>query len=286
MKRDSFRRQVELLLASADVRIAGGRPWDIQVNNDRFYTKVLAKGSLGLGEAYMDGWWDCERLDEFFCKVLAAKLDTGVPSWTIFRDSLKARLLNLQTPSRSYRSGQFHYDIGNDLYSSMLDERLIYTAGYWENASSLDEAQKNKLEWVGRRLCLEPDMRVLDIGCGWGGTAKFLAERFDVQVIGITVAKEQAKLGKELCRGLPVEIRLEDYRSLHGTFDRILSLGMFEHVGYKNYPTFMRIVRKCLKDDGLFLLRTIGGNHSVTATDPWIARYIFPDTECSLLQAR
>jgi cyclopropane-fatty-acyl-phospholipid synthase len=277
MNRDDFHRKIEFLLALADVKIEGDRPWDIHVYNDRFYTRVLAEGSLGLGEAYVDGWWNCERLDEFFCKILTAELESRVRSWTLFRDSLKARLLNLQTPSRAYRSGQFHYDIGNDLYQNMLDGRLIYTAGYWRDASSLDEAQENKLELIGRKLHLQPGMRVLDIGCGWGGTAKFLAERYNVEVVGITVAREQARLGKELCMGLPVEIRLEDYRSLHETFDRILSLGMFEHVGYKNYSTFMRIVRKCLKDDGIFVLRTIGGNQPVTTTDPWIARYIFPN---------
>ena len=276
IKRDSFRQKIEFLMELADVKIGGDCRWDIHVHDDRFYAKVLEEGSLGLGEAYMDGWWDCERLDEFFYKILTAELDSRVRSWTLFWDSLKARLLNLQTPSRAYRSGQFHYDIGNDLYQNMLDRRLIYTAGYWKDASSLDEAQENKLDWIGRKLHLQPGMRVLDIGCGWGGAAKFLAERYNVQVVGITVAKEQAKLGKELCRGLPVEIRLEDYRGIHETFDRILSLGMFEHVGYKNYPTFMRIVRECLKDDGLFILRTIGGNYPVTTTDPWIARYIFP----------
>jgi cyclopropane-fatty-acyl-phospholipid synthase len=159
----------------------------------------------------------------------------------------------------------------------MLDKRMIYTAGEWENASNLDEAQERKLEHVCRRLNIQPGMRVLDIGCGWGGAARFLAERYDVEVLGITVAREQARLGNELSRTLPVEIRLQDYRSLEGSFDRILSMGMFEHVGYKNYSTFMRIVRRCLKDDGIFLLRTIGGNYSVTATDPWIARYIFPN---------
>ena len=172
MNRDSFRQKIEFMLALADVEIGGYRPWDIDVHNDRFYASVLAKGSLGLGEAYMDGWWDCDKLDEFFYKILTAELDATVQPWTLFLDSLKARLFNLQTRSRAYRSGQFHYDIGNDLYQSMLEHRLIYTAGYWKNASSLDEAQENKLEWVGRRLHLRAGMKVLDIGCGWGGTAK------------------------------------------------------------------------------------------------------------------
>ena len=224
----------------------------------------------------MDGWWDCERLDEFVFRILRADLDSKVRTWAFLFDSLKARLFNLQTPSRAVRSGQFHYDIGNTLYQYMLDERMIYNGAHWEKASTLDEAQEHKLDWVGRSLKLQPGMRVLDIGCGWGGTAKFLAEHYDVRVTGITVAREQMKLAREVCRGLPVEIRLEDYRNLRETFDRIVSLGMFEHVGHKNYSAYMHVVRRCLKDDGLFLLDTIGGNVSVEAIDPWMERYIFP----------
>jgi cyclopropane-fatty-acyl-phospholipid synthase len=160
----------------------------------------------------------------------------------------------------------------------MLGERLIYSCGYWKNASILEGAQEAKLDLVCRKLGLRPGMRVLDIGCGWGGTAKFAAERYQVEVVGITVSEQQAKFGKELCRRLPVDIRLQDYRNIEETFDRILSIGMFEHVGYKNYTTFMRIVRNCLKDRGLFLLQTIGGIRSVTRNDPWIERYIFPNS--------
>ncbi len=257
MDKNGFRRHIENLAATAGVRINGDLPWDIQVHDDRLYARVLAHGSLGLGESYMDGWFDCERLDEFFYRILKAKLDNSIHTRSILLYALKARLLNLQTPSRSYRSGQFHYDLGNDLYRYMLDKQMIYTAGQWDNASNLDEAQENKLESVCRKLQLRPGMKVLDVGCGWGGTARFMAKHYDVEVTGITVAREQAKLAKELCRGLPVEIRLEDYRSLNEPFDRILSMGMFEHVGYKNYSTFMRVAERCLKKDGLFLLRTI-----------------------------
>jgi len=164
-------------------------------------------------------------------------------------------------------------------YRHMLDNRLIYSCGYWETASTLEAAQESKLNLVCRKLELQPSMRVLDIGCGWGGTAKFIAERFDVEVVGITVSDQQATYAKELCRGLPIDIRLQDYRKIDETFDRVLSIGMFEHVGYKNYANFMRVVRKCLKDDeSLFLLQTIGTNLSDTVNDPWIERYIFPNS--------
>ncbi|MCK4486941.1 MAG: cyclopropane fatty acyl phospholipid synthase [Desulfobacterales bacterium] len=278
MSRDTFRHKVEQLLALADVEIGGKRPWDIQVHNDRFYARVLAEGSLALGQSYVDGGWDCSRLDEFFCRILRTQLDTMVKPRTWYFDALKARLFNHRKPSRAYQIGQHHYDIGNNLYRLILDKRLIYSCGYWETASTLDEAQEAKLNLVCRKLDLQPGMRVLDIGCGWGGTAKFAAERYQVEVVGITVSEQQAKFGKELCRGLSVDIRLQDYRNIEETFDRILSIGMFEHVGYKNYTTFMRIARNCLKDEGLFLLHTIGGNRSVTRNDPWIERYIFPNS--------
>jgi cyclopropane-fatty-acyl-phospholipid synthase len=275
---DNSYHKVERLLSFPDVEIGRARPWAIQVHNERLYERILAEGSLGLGESYMDGWWDCARLDEFFHRILRVKLDTKVKPWTECFGVLKAKLFNLQKPSRSFRVGQHHYDISNDLYRRMLGERLIYSCGYWGNASTLDEAQEAKLALVCRKLDLRPGMRVLDIGCGWGGAAKFVAERYQVEVLGITVSEEQARFGKELCQGLPVEIRLQDYRSLKGAFDRILSLGMFEHVGYKNYVTFMGVVNRCLKSDGLCLLHTIGGNRSVASTDPWIERYIFPNS--------
>jgi len=275
---NDFRYKVERLLSFADVKIDGDRPWDLQVHNEDLYAKLLAEGSLGLGESYMDGWWDCNRLDEFFSRILRAKLDERVKPWSGLFGILKAKLFNFQKPSRAFQIGQHHYDIGNNLYRHMLGESLIYSCGYWKNASTLDQAQEAKLDLVYRKLDLQPGMHVLDIGCGWGGTAKFAAERYQVEVVGMTVSEEQARFGKELCQGLPVEIRLQDYRGLEGAFDRILSLGMFEHVGYKNYVTFMRAVNSYLKDGGLFLLHTIGGNRSVTRNDPWIERYIFPNS--------
>jgi cyclopropane-fatty-acyl-phospholipid synthase len=278
MSSNAMRSKVERLLARADVVIGGERPWDIVIHNPAFYAGVLSGGSLALGEYYMAGWWDCPRLDQFFCRVLRAGLDEEVRSWTWLLEALGARLCNLQKPARAFRIGEHHYDLGNDLYQCMLDKRMIYSCGYWERAVTLDEAQEHKLDLICRKLDLRPGMRLLDIGCGWGGTARFAAERYGVEVVGVTVSERQAEHARRLCQGLPVDIRLEDYRSLSEEFDRIVSIGMFEHVGYKNYSTFMRVVRACLKDDGLFLLHTIGGNRSVTRTDPWVARYIFPNS--------
>lgn len=155
---------------------------------------------------------------------------------------------------------------------------MVYTCGYWKNAKDLDEAQEAKLDLVCRKIGLASGQRVLDIGCGWGSFAKFAAENYGAQVVGITVSKEQVRLAQERCAGWPVEIRLQDYRAMRETFDRVISLGMFEHVGYKNYRTYFEVARRCLKEDGLFLLHTIGGNVSAKSTDPWIDKYIFPNS--------
>ncbi|HEX7030213.1 MAG TPA: cyclopropane fatty acyl phospholipid synthase [Gammaproteobacteria bacterium] len=279
---DFFRERVQDVLARADVRVqetrAGVRPWDIQVNDSRFYRRALLQGSLGLGESYMDGWWDCERLDELFVRLLRAGLDTAVSDWHRALLSLRTRLFNLQTRSRAFRVGEQHYDLGNELFEQMLDARMIYSCGYWKEAADLDAAQEAKLDLVARKLDLAPGMRVLDIGCGWGGAVAFLAERYGVEAVGLTVSKQQAEHATRRVAGLPVDIRLQDYREIDERFDRVFSIGMFEHVGHRNYATYMDVVRRCLHPDGLFVLHSIGRNDSTTHTDPWIARYIFPNS--------
>ncbi len=272
-----YRKRIEELFTRADVAVDGNRPWDITVSNENLFRRMLAHGSLGFGEAYMDGWWDCERIDQLICRLLGAGVDRQVRTCGAVLASIRARLSNRQTPARSLRVGKLHYDIGNDLYQLMLDSRMIYSCAYWKDAATLDAAQEDKLDLICRKLRLEPGMRLLDIGCGWGGLAGFAAERYGVEVVGVTISREQVSLAVERCRGLPVRIRLQDYRELDESFDRIVSVGMFEHVGYKNYRTFMFVVDRCLKKGGLFLLHTIGGNRPVATTDPWIERYIFPN---------
>lgn len=265
-------------LAAGDIRIDGSRPWDIQVHDDRFYRRVLSEDALGLGESYMEGWWDAEQLDEFFCRLVRIDLSDVRMSWqrkwTIARD----RLVNRQSKSRASLIGERHYDRGNDLFEVMLDRRLTYTCGYWKNAANLDEAQEAKLDLVCRKIGLKPGQTVLDIGCGWGSFLKFAAENYGASCVGVTVSREQVELGRELCQGLPVEIRLQDYRDVTGRFDHVVSLGMFEHVGPKNYRPFFQKARECLKDDGLLLLHTIGNLFSDTTTDPFTEKYIFPNS--------
>ncbi|HYW36149.1 MAG TPA: cyclopropane fatty acyl phospholipid synthase [Balneolaceae bacterium] len=274
-----LKRKFQDILAVADVRINGNRPWDIQVHNDRLYPRVLQQGSLGFGEAYMDGWWDAEQLDEFFYHILRENLQQEVSlSWPMLRTFVKSWLQNPQSGKKSFEVGKRHYDTGNDLFERMLDKRMVYTCGYWLGVDTLDEAQEKKLDMVCQKLQLSAGQRVLDIGCGWGSFAKFAAENYDVEIVGLTVSREQQELARDRCKGLPVEIRLQDYREMDEKFDRIVSLGMFEHVGVKNYRTYMRVAARCLGDDGIFVLHTIGGNISVRNTDPWIEKYIFPNS--------
>ncbi len=279
MSTQQLKQTAQKLLDMAGVKINGSNPWDIQVKNDNFYQRVLNQGSLGLGESYMDGWWDCPQLDVFFTKVLRAQLDRKIKhDWKLIFNLIFWRVFNQQSKSRAFEIGEKHYDIGNDLYEIMLDKRLVYTCAYWPGAENLDQAQENKLDLVCRKIGLKSGQTVLDIGCGWGSFAKFAAEKYGAKVVGITVSKEQMELAQKLCQGLPVEIRLQDYRDLDEKFDHIISLGMIEHVGYKNYREYMKIVHKCLKDNGLFLLQTIGGNRSVKDTEAWIDKYIFPNS--------
>jgi cyclopropane-fatty-acyl-phospholipid synthase len=268
------------ILELGGIHLNGPKPWDIQVSDERFYPRVFAHHSLGLGESYLDGWWDASRLDDFFYHVFKADLDEKVnPTWELAWIHLKALTMNLQSQDRAFEVGERHYDLGNNLFQAMLDSHMAYTCGYWKNAGNLDQAQAAKLDLVCHKIGLGPDKHVLDVGGGWGSFAKFAAEWYGAKVTAITISREQAELGRERCKGLPVEIRLQDYRDLGDEkFDHIVSLGMFEHVGYKNHRRFMEIMNSCLNDDGLFLLHTIGNNKSETETDPWIDKYIFPNS--------
>ncbi len=266
------------LLGLAEIEVNGKNPWDIQVHNPDLYSRVLQETSLGLGESYMEGWWDCEALDELVFRILKANLDSKVKgNWKIALRVLQSRLLNLQTRSRALKVGEYVYDMGNDLYIAMLDKRLNYTCGYWKNAQNLDEAQEAKLELVCKKIGLKPGMSVLEFGCGWGSFAKYAAEKYGAQVMGVTISKEQLSYANEICKGLPVELRFQDYRDVQGQYDAVISIGMVEHVGYKNYGTYMQVVDRCLKDDGIALIHCIGNNQSMTFGEPWGVKYIFPN---------
>jgi cyclopropane-fatty-acyl-phospholipid synthase len=273
-------KQIQSLLALAGIRVNGPEPWDIRVHNDRFYSRVLAQWSLGLGNSYMDGDWDCYHLDEFFHRLLRAQVDQKVQGLARIRlglEILRNRLYNLQSRHRAFQVGEKHYNAGNDLFEAMLDPLMIYSCAYWAHADTLEQAQQDKLDMICRKLELKPGETLLDIGCGWGGLARFAAARYGVSVVGVTVSSEQKKWAGEHAKGLPVKVQLTDYRDLKGQFDKIVSVGMFEHVGSKNYREFFTVTNRLLKNGGLLLLHTIGSPVTVKKTDEWIDRHIFPN---------
>jgi len=267
------------LLAIADIQVDGDRPWDIQVHDARFFVRVLASGTLGFGESYMDGWWDCDALDEMCCRAIRAQLDQRfafrLPNlWAV----VTAFFVNQQTMRRSRKVGRVHYDLSNDFFEAMLDPNMQYSCALFDEDDDLAAAQLRKLEWICQRLRLRAGLRLLDIGCGWGGLARYAARQYGCQVVGVTISKEQFQYAQRWCRGLDVEIQLRDYREIAGEFDRVVSIGMVEHVGHKNYRTYMRAAGRLLNDDGLFLCQGICGNSSQIGGDPWIERYIFPNS--------
>ncbi len=279
-----LKKKIKELFNSAGIAINGNNPWDIQVINEKFYHRLWDQPELALGEGYMEGFWECQRLDELFYRILQFEAEnTNKNQWIILLHfvsklrNLHTYLINSQSKKRAFIVGKHHYDIGNDIYQHMLDKRMNYSCGYWQNSVTLDEAQEAKLELICQKLQLKPGMKVLDIGCGWGGFSKYAAEKYDVSVTGITVSKEQQKLAQQLCKDLPVTILLLDYRDLNEQFDRICSIGMFEHVGHKNYHTYIEVAARCLKENGLFLLHTIGSNRTTALANPWIRKYIFPN---------
>jgi cyclopropane-fatty-acyl-phospholipid synthase len=274
----SLKARAQILLQKAGITLGGQRPTDLVIHDERTYARVFAHGTLGFGEAYMDGWWDVGDLPAFFARVLSSHLDESVLTLDTLMTHLRARLINRQRGAHAWDVGRRHYDLGNDLFEAMLGKRMVYSCAYWAHADNLDDAQEAKLDLICRKLALRPGQRILDIGCGWGEALKFAAERYGVSGVGVTVSKEQAAYARELCHGLPVEIRLQDYRDLDEPFDAILSVGMFEHVGGKNYRTWFEVARRCLRKDGLVLLHTIGSNGAPGRPDPWIDKYIFPNS--------
>ncbi|WP_409522083.1 MULTISPECIES: cyclopropane fatty acyl phospholipid synthase [unclassified Pseudomonas] len=265
------------MLDQAGIRINGCAPSDMRLNRPGVIERAFAQGNLGLGEAYMEGQWDSEQLDEFFHRLLKTGLTDDIKPVRLVFHALMAKLMNRQNVKRSKTVGEVHYDLGNDFYAKMLDSRMTYTCGYWENAANLEQAQAAKLDLICRKLKLKPGMRVLDIGCGWGSFMSYAAEHYGVEAVGVSISREQIAWAKERYKHLPLEFRFQDYRELDEEFDAIASVGMFEHVGRKNHREYMELANRCLRPGGLFLLHTIGKNQRNSYPDPWIDKYIFPN---------
>ncbi len=273
--------RISKLLEPADIRLVdprdpNARPWDVRIHNPNVYSKVLGYGSVGAGESYMSGDWDADDLPELFFRAIRFGVFDKIKYAGMLGYALQARLSNMQSGRRAFQVGESHYDLGNDFYKAWLDPWMMYTCGYTgHGAKTLDQAQEDKLQLSCEKLQLRPGQKLLEIGCGWGGFLKYAAERYGVSCVGITISREQADYAREWCKGLPVEIRVQDYRETTGSFDKIVSMGMLEHVGFKNYPTYMCKARSLIKDDGLFLLHCIGSRNTVWTGDAWFHKYIF-----------
>ncbi len=283
MGRASARSELVSLLDGIDVEVDGSRPWDPRVHDARFFQRVLSQGSLGLGESYMDGWWDCDDLDELFFRVLSSRLpDRTRPPARLLFEVARARLLNMQTRRRSRRVADFHYDLRTDLWQAVLGRSMAYTCAYWRDATSLDEAQEHKLDLVCRKLQLRPSDRVLDLGSGWGAFARFAGERVGCHIDSVNIAGNQVRFSRDFCKGLPVRVHHCDYREVEvynpegRPYDAVLALGLGEHIGPRNYASFLRLAEGQLVDRGLLMMHHVASITSRTTADPWLERYIFP----------
>jgi cyclopropane-fatty-acyl-phospholipid synthase len=282
VRRPRTRAILEPALAAAGVAVDGPNAWDPQVLDDRFYDRVLTQGTLGLGESYMDGWWEAARVDELIERLLRCRLKDHLAMDLRTKIAiLRLRLADLQSIPRSRHVAERHYDLGNDFFERMLGPTMTYSCGYWRSAKSLDEAQDHKHELICDKLGLERRHRVLDIGCGWGRLAAHAYRRSGCEVVGVTISEQQASYARRAYEGLPIRFLLQDYRDpsldAEGPFDRIVSVGMFEHVGRRNHRAFFARAASLLADDGLMLLHSIG-NRGHTGVDPWVDRYIFPNS--------
>lgn len=264
--------------------------FDIKVHNKKLFSRLLLDPSMGAGESYMEAWWDCERLDELFAHIPATfAMQASKKSMGFFYPLLKS-VLNMQNKLRSKKVADVHYNLGNDLYEAMLGESMAYTCGYWKQATTLDQAQYDKYELICQKVQLKQGDKVLDLGCGFGGFSKHAAKHYGCEVVSVNISQEQVHYAKEICKGLPVSVYLSDYRDEKNynpqqqKFDKIISIGMCEHIGEKNYRPFMELVARNLKEDGLFLLHTIGNNVSLKACDPWFDKYIFPNGQIPSIQ--
>jgi len=275
-----FEKAIRQLLEEAGVEVDGAAAWDLQVHDRRLYRRVFLEQSLGLGEAYVDGWWDCECVDQLLTRLLRAGAHQRIgPGWKqVLQHGLHV-LGNMQSKARALMVAERHYNLDNDLFGRFLDPYRQYSCAYFRDTDDLAQAQQDKLDLICRKLELDAQDHLLDIGSGWGGLAKYAAETYGCRVTGVNISREQRQFAEGFCTGLPVSFVGCDYRDIRGSFPKIVSVGMFEHVGWKNYRTYFQKVFDSLTPDGIFLLHTIGKNYTTLGrNDPWIDKYIFPNS--------
>ena len=267
------------LLASADIHLNGSRPWDIQINHPQMLTRLLKQGGLGLGDSYMDGWWECQAIDLMLERAMRGRLHEQLQTPRAWWESFKGHLRHSDSEGPSRIVGRMHYQVGNPVYQAMFDPYMTHSCAYWvDGAQTLEEAQLANLEMICRKLQLKPGMRVLDLGCGWGSFMRYATERYGVSVLGLTHSDEQLKLGQQLARSLPMQFELTDYRQCNpeskSRFDRIVSIGLFDQLGQKDFSAFFQTAKRSLKDDGWMLLQTQGKSPNSGLLDGWDDKHI------------
>jgi len=262
---------------------------DIICRDKTMFMDIINTGSLGVGESYMYGKWYChnDRVDILVYKIQSNNIQDKIRkpvSWSLWFWGLSTYLYNYQSRSKAYDVEDIHYNIGNDLYQNMLGPSMAYTCAYYKNGNTdLDQAQYDKFQLICDKIQLQDNDRVLDIGCGFGTLAKYMVEHKKCHVTGVNISREQLRYAynnQDNINDKEVRSRLlyldRDYRDIKGKYNKVVSIGLCEHVGYKNYRTFFEKVYQCMEDNSIFLLHTIGSNESVTCTDPWTDKYIFP----------
>lgn len=265
------------ILSEAGVPVNSPEPWSIHVKNERLWDRVVSQHELGLGESYVDGWWECQSVDQMLTKLLTVKAAARLtPSLSVVFSALKSNILNMQTKARAAENAKHHYNIGNNLYERMLDSEMAYSCGYWKEAKNLDQAQLSKFDLICRKLKLEKGMTLLDIGSGWGGFLRYAVKNYGVHATGISPADQQILLAKERSSGLNIDFYQMDYRDFTGRFDRVVSVGMMEHVGPKNFRDFFEKCDELLAPNGIMLHHLISGTRAQNKTDGFFNRYIFP----------
>lgn len=286
---DAYKSHVISFLEKAGIAIGGPNDFDIHVNDDRFYEMFFKDRTVGAGEAYTEGFWDVKDLKLLAEKIfLSGKLDHQYG----FLNNLIYQLNKAQGKLKALFDIKKTYDHNIELYRAMLDKRLLYTCAYWNNidysVANLDLAQEQKLELVCQKLGLHQQPKgqsILDYGCGFAGFAKYAHEKYGAKVVGITISKLQYKVAKEICKGLPIEIRFQDYRDIPKgeLYDHLVALGIIEHITVKNAREFILNAKSHLKNekyqDNRFVLHGMFTNGTEHRIDPWMEKYIFPGAE-------
>ncbi len=273
-----FEARVKSQLEPIGIQFSGDGDLAIRVKRPRFYKRAALQGSLGFGESYADGDWECDHLDKIVAHILRNSVGIGaLPHLFLY---LRSALFNMQTVVRAKRVAMQHYDITTNVFEWMLDPYLQYTCGYWPGANTLELAQTQKMDLVIKKLGLEAGDHLLDIGCGWGGLARYASERYGIKTYGLSISHSQLEYAAQLCEGLDCEFRYGDYRHLEEIypqqFDAISIIGVTEHIGYKNYRSLYQVMRDRLKEDGLVLQHCITDMKSKKHTEPFTDKYIFP----------